>query len=88
MTLAAVRSHEAVYGVEAAFNFVFAVGLVSLIVSSTETFPTSIRLNNDYEILKTDFKLLKYFVLNQQSDWLGSNQRSESWGGTGRSLRL
>ena len=43
ITLAAVRSHEAVIGVEAAFNFVFAVGLVSLIVSSTETCPTSIR---------------------------------------------
>lgn len=43
LTLAAVKSPEAVIGVEAAFNVVFAVGLASLTVASTETCPTSIR---------------------------------------------
>ncbi|KAI9559572.1 hypothetical protein GHT06_013577 [Daphnia sinensis] len=43
LTLAAVKSPEAVIAVEAAFNAVFAVGLASLTVASTETCPTSIR---------------------------------------------
>lgn len=43
LTLAAVRSPEAVIMVEAAFNAVFSVGFVSLSVASTETCPTSIR---------------------------------------------
>ena len=43
LTLAAVRSPEAVIAVEAAFNAVFAVGFVALGVASTETYPTSIR---------------------------------------------
>ena len=56
LTLAAVQTPEAVIGVEAAFNAVFAVGLASLTVASTETCPTYIRFALFYSLLNAQLK--------------------------------
>lgn len=96
LTLAAVRSPEAVIGVEAAFNAVFGVGLASLTVASTETCPTSIRFvlnssllpgrNKIHEKLKE--RSLSFLSGNPQDDRLGSHKHTKPWSWTGWTFRL
>ncbi|KZS14116.1 putative Synaptic vesicle glycoprotein 2A [Daphnia magna] len=88
LTLAAVKSPEAVIAVEAAFNAVFAVGLASLTVASTETCPTSIRhALSSCKYLSTQMYDITCFVC-LKSDWLGIDKHLKPWRRTCRTLRL
>lgn len=82
LALAAVGSSESVIGFEAAYNAVFALGLATLVVASTETCPTSIRSDSLVPIsvpIHFGFITLLRIANEQPSQRKWSDKRGASW---------